>query len=109
MDSLGQDAVTQQETRRIWELDTPPSTLPAYDAMMVDSDDHLWVRNHPSAGNDSTPWIVFSPNGSHVATVVLPNSLSVHDIGADYIAGIVRDPESGRHAVVVMSLNRSAR
>jgi hypothetical protein len=50
---------------------------------------------------------VFDGDGEHVATVVLPSSLTVHEIGADYIAGIVRDPESGRHAVLMLSLARS--
>jgi len=30
----------------------------------------------------------------------------VYEVGPDYVSGIVRDPVSGRHAVVVLSLNR---
>ena len=108
IDSLGQDATMQKETRRVWELDTPPSTRPAYDAFIVDKDEHLWVRRYPAAGKDNTPWIVFSPDGVHVATVVMSAALTVYEVGQDYVSGIVRDPDSGRHAVVVLSLNRSA-
>ncbi len=99
IDSLGQDATTQKATRRVWELDTPPSMLPAYDAIIVDMDEHLWVRRYPTAGKDSTPWIVFNPDGVHVATVVMPADLTVHEVGPDYISGIVRNPDSGRHSV----------
>ncbi len=108
IDSLGQDATMQKETRRIWEFDTPPSTRPAYDAFIVDTDEHLWVRRYPAAGKDNTPWIVFSPDGVHVATVMMSAALTVYEVGQDYVAGIVRDPDSGRHAVVVLSLNRFA-
>ena len=108
IDSLGQDATMQKETRRVWELDTPPSTRPAYDAFIVDTDEHLWVRRYPAAGKDNTPWIVFSPDGVHVATVVMSAALTVYEVGQDYVSGIVRDPDSGRHAVVVLSLNRFA-
>ncbi len=108
LDTLGQDAATQAQTRSDWALDTPPSTLPAYDALIVDYDDHLWVRRHPVAGQKATPWIVFDPDGAHVATVALPAILTVHEIGRDYIAGIVLDPETGRHAVRVVALSRSA-
>ena len=106
IDSLGQDAETQKETRRVWELDTPPATLPAYDAILVDKDEHLWVRRYPVAGKDSTPWIVFNPAGVQLATVTMPAALTVYEVGPDYVSGIVRDPVSGRHAVVVLSLNR---
>ena len=108
LDSLGEDAETQAETRRIWELDTPPATLPAYDALIVDSEDHLWVRRHPVAGQERTPWIVFDPDGAHVATVELPGVLTVHEIGVDYIAGIVLDPETGTHSVRVIALTRAS-
>jgi hypothetical protein len=105
-DSMGQSARHQAQTREEWALDTPPTTLPAYDAMLVDSDDHLWVRRHPVAGDARTPWIVFAADGTQVATVSLPVTLTVHEIGRDYIAGIMLDPANGSHAVQVLSLTR---
>ena len=108
LDTLGQDAATQVQTRSDWALDTPPSTLPAYDALLVDYDDHLWVRRHPVAGQETTPWIVFDPDGAHVATVELPAVFTVREIGRDYVAGIVLDPDTGRHAVRVVGLTRVA-
>ncbi len=106
LDSLGQSASEQAQTREEWALDTPPPTLPAYDALVVDADDHLWVRRYPRAGVPDTPWIVFDPDGDHVATVSLPAVLAVHEIGRDYIAGIVLDPDTGTHAVRVLALTR---
>lgn len=105
-DSLGQTTAEQAQTRKEWALDTPPATLPGYDALVVDAADYLWVRRHPRAGVSDTPWVVFDPDGAHVATVLLPAVLSVHEIGRDYIAGIVQDPYTGRHAVQVLSLSR---
>ncbi len=107
LDTLGQTAAEQAQSRNEWALDTPPTTLPAYDAMLVDHDEHLWVRRHPVAGKTETPWIVFDPDGAHVATVLLPAVLIVHEIGRDYIAGIVLDPETGTHAVRVLALMRA--
>jgi hypothetical protein len=106
LDSMGQSAAQQRQTREEWALDTPPAMLPAYDAMLVDHDDHLWVRRHPRAGEPDTPWIVFDPDGAHVATVPLPALLTVHEIGRDHVAGIVQDPFTGTHAVHVLSLTR---
>lgn len=108
LDSMGQSALQQRQTREEWALDTPPTTLPAYDAMLVDHDDHLWVRRHPSAGEDLAEWIVFAPDGAHIATVRLPALLTVHEIGRAYVAGIVQDPFTGTHAVQVWSLTRAS-
>jgi len=107
LDSLGQSAAEQAQTREEWALDTPPATLPAYDALLVDADDHLWVRRYPRAGLPDTPWIVFDPDGVHVSTILLPAVLTVHEIGRDYIAGIVQDPFTGTHAVRVLKLTRT--
>jgi hypothetical protein len=106
LDSMGQSALQQRQTREEWALDTPPATLPAYDALVVDADDHLWVRRHPAANEERVEWIVFDTDGTHIATVPLPALLTVHEIGRDYIAGIVQDPFSGTHAVRVLSLTR---
>lgn len=107
LDSAGQSALQQRQTREEWALDTPPATLPAYDGLLVDHDDHLWVRRHPSAGEDLAEWTVFAPDGAHVATVRLPALLTVHEIGRAYVAGIVQDPFTGTHAVQVWSLTRA--
>ena len=107
LDTLGQSATEQAQTRQGWTLDTPPSTLPGYDALIVDSADHLWVRRYPVAGDNNTEWIVFSPGGELEARVSLPAVLTVHEIGQNHIAGIVLDPVTGEHAVQVLSLSRS--
>ncbi len=107
LDTLGQNAAEQAQTRQGWELDTPPSTLPSYDALIVDSADYLWVRRYPLAVDDHAEWIVFGPTGELEAKVLLPAVSTVHEIGQDFIAGIVLDPVTGEHAVRVLSLSRS--
>jgi hypothetical protein len=107
LDSMGQSAEEQAYTRAGWALDQPPATLPAYDAMLVDSEGYLWVRRYPLAGDTHTPWIVFDQQGEHVVTVALPAMLTVHEIGSDYVAAIELDPETGTHAVKVLTLKRA--
>ncbi len=106
LDSMGQSALQQRQTREEWAFDTPPAFLPAYDALVVDADDFLWVRRHPAANEERVEWIVFDTDGTHIATVPLPALLTVHEIGRDYVAGIVQDPFSGTHAVRVLKLTR---
>jgi hypothetical protein len=106
-DSVGQDVTTQRETRRVWDFDSPPETLPPYDAMLVDALDHLWVRQYPSAGAERTAWFVFDAACTHVVTVELPTELHVSEVGTNYVLGVQRDIESGEHAVLMLELFRA--
>ena len=72
-----------------------PETLPAFDTIMADGLDHLWVREHPLPGRDvrwpraipHTRWLVFDPDGRVLGFVETPPGLVIHEIGADYVLG----------------------
>ena len=67
-----------------------PATLPPYAAMLVDSEDHLWVQRFPRARESMAHWVVFSPAGVEVAKIALPRDLSVVEIGREYVLGIAK-------------------
>jgi hypothetical protein len=83
-----------------------PETLPAYSAMVVDSDDNLWVERFPRAGEKSSQWVIFSPTGTEIAQAALPLNLVVHEIGKDYILGVAPEPPDGVHHVEMFRLTR---
>lgn len=83
IDSLGQDAAAQRETRRIWALEPAPETLPRNDALPLDAADQLWLRQFSSAGAECTPWFAFAREVENVAIVDLPADLTVGDVGGD--------------------------
>ncbi|MDE2794831.1 MAG: hypothetical protein OXL34_08445 [Gemmatimonadota bacterium] len=72
-----------------------PETLPAFDTIMADALDHLWVREYPLPGRDSrwpreiphTQWLVFDPDGRVLGFVEAPRGLVIYEIGADYVLG----------------------
>jgi len=74
---------------------TLPSTLPAYTALVVDADDHVWIRPFPRGASATVRWSVFAPTGKLVAEVAVPEHLEVHEIGRDYVLGRFLDPEEG--------------
>jgi len=74
---------------------TLPSTLPAYTALVVDADDHVWIRPFPRGASATVRWSVFAPTGKLVAGVAVPKHLEVHEIGRDYLLGRFLDPEEG--------------
>lgn len=78
---------------RSYEGITFPKTLPAYTALVVDAEDHAWVRAFPRATDAAATWSVFSPSGALVAEVSVPKDLEVFEIGRDYVLGRMIDPE----------------
>ncbi len=83
-----------------------PPTVPAYDAMLVDTDDFVWIRRYPRSMTAPAEWLVFRSDGTRMATLELPQELTVHEIGHDYIAGVSVDPVDGSQSVRVYALNR---
>lgn len=86
-----------------------PQTLPAYAALIVDSDDNLWVQSYPRAGAKTSLWSIFSPSGNEIAQAALPLNMVVHEIGKDYVLGVVPEPPDGVHHVEMFRLTRTSR
>jgi hypothetical protein len=106
-DTVGQTDARKASAEREWATFTFPPTVPAYDAMLVDALDHLWVRGTPRAIGAPATWHVFAPDGALVARLRLPDALQVHELGADYIAGIRLDEADGGQVVEVYALRRT--
>ncbi|MEQ9398019.1 MAG: hypothetical protein RJQ04_02515 [Longimicrobiales bacterium] len=84
-----------------------PDTLPAMAGVMVDELDHVWVEPFRLATADGpTRWIVLGPAGQVVATAALPQDMTVHQIGADFVVGRVTD-DLGVERVEVWPLRRT--
>jgi hypothetical protein len=86
-----------------------PSTLPAYTALIVDSEDLVWVRAFPRGTGAAAPWSVFSSSGALVAEVALPRHLEVFEIGGDYLLGRYFDPVDAIPEVRLYRLDRGPR
>lgn len=107
-DTVGRTDARRADAERDWATFTFPPTVPAYDALLVDALDHLWLRRTPRAIGAPAEWLVFDPDGEPVARVPLPDALRVHDIGIDYIAGTRLDEADGGQAVEVYTLRRAS-
>jgi hypothetical protein len=90
--AVGGAEARREAIERSYAEMTLPSTLPPYTALLVDADDHVWVRSYPR-GTGAVRWSVFSPAGRLVAEVAVPRHLEVYEIGRDYLLGRYLDPE----------------
>ncbi len=106
LDTLGKNEEQRARAVRAWTTFEFPPTVPAYDAMLVDANDHVWVRRFPRGTDKYAEWLVFSPSGEQVATLALPGTLTVHEIGSDYVLGVEVNPAEGNQMVRQYRLQR---
>jgi hypothetical protein len=88
---------------------TLPDHVPQYTALFVGSDDRIWVRLWPAAGElERTDFAVLDTAGTFEAFVTIPVDLST-DIppffGDSVIIGVHTDPRTGVQSVVSAVLN----
>lgn len=82
-----------------------PDYLPVYEALMTDSEGHLWVKPYTPEWEADPPWWVFDRSGRWLGEITIPGALTVLDIGPDYVLGAVRD-EQDVERVVLHALDR---
>jgi len=82
-----------------------PERLPAVRAVHVDTENHLWLEEVGAAGETSASWSVFDRDGRWLGDVRIPGSLTMLEIGPDYILGREQD-ELDVHRVVLLPLER---
>lgn len=104
LDTVGLKNVTLKVMN--WETLEFPPNIPAYDAMLVDASDMLWLRRTPRGIGGDAEWIVFSSDGAPTARLVLPGDFRVTEIGYEYVAGVLAELGSGKQAVQVYTLRR---
>jgi len=82
----------KQERELLEQAGNPmPKTIPAYTALLVDSEGNTWAKRFSPPGQLGNRWGVFGRDGEFLGHMVLPKELKVFEIGADYILGSVRD------------------
>jgi hypothetical protein len=82
-----------------------PTYLPPYASLTADTEGILWA-SLTFSGDTTTVLRGVRPDGTAVADIVLPDGVSVLEVGMDYVLGIHED-ETGELHVVVFRLERS--
>ena len=88
---LRDDADPGALERALLEADFP-ETIPPASQLLVDSENHLWVRHYTTRWTVGPEhWSVFSPEGFLLGVVQTPERLQVRQIEADFLLGIWTD------------------
>ena len=96
------------ERRRQFRSSPVAEYFPAFESVMTDRVDHLWIEEYESPTDDRPArlWTVFDPEGRVLGHVETPRELEIYEIGEDYILGHTRD-ELDVEYVQVWPLGRS--
>ena len=97
-----------EERRRVFRASPVAAYFPAFESIMADRADYLWVEEYESPTDDRPArlWTVFDPEGRVLGHVETPQELDIYEIGEDYILGHTRD-ELDVEYVQVWPLDRS--
>lgn len=65
--------------------------MPAFETILVDDLECVWVRDFRQTGEEEPKWVVFDAEGRVQGRLETPVGLEIYEIGADYILGRSRD------------------
>ncbi len=87
------DPIVRNRRRRQYEQMAFPSTVPAFESLILGEDGQLWVEEFDPADSPSVEslWSVYDQRGHRLGQVVMPPLFRPFEIGRDYVLGVWRD------------------
>jgi len=82
-----------------------PTSMPAFEALRVDSDGAVWVQEYRRPGATTIRWRIVAPGGAPIASIDVPSRFAITDIRGDRVTGIWLD-ENDVETVRVYQLRR---
>lgn len=96
--------VRDEYGRREWTMlsndDVFPREYPAFDAMLLDREGSIWLRESIAPSDAVAQWAVFGRDGLPLARMQLPAQFTPSDISRDRIAGVWIDSLGGEQVQV---------
>ena len=83
-----------------------PKTRPAYEALLLDDSEHIWLRLSAPEGAVETRWIVVDLKGRIQATTKLPSAVWLKVIAGNRAIGTSSDEEQGAPLVVAYEITK---
>jgi hypothetical protein len=75
-----------------------PETLPVFDQVLDDPRGNVWVRMFsPASESGPSRWVVFEADGQILGTMETPEGLEIHQIGRDFVLGVLQDELEVEH------------
>ena len=98
------EGIVKDASRRVrrWVLESEsiPETKPAYDALVVDDQGHIWIREYPNTDAEFAKWLIVNSNGELIGAMELPENLLLKTIKAGRAYASVYSEIYGPYIVV---------
>ena len=109
-DMSAAEAENARRWRRGYESVPVAQHFPAFESIMTDAVDHLWVEEYEFPGEErpGSLWTVFDPEGHVLGFVETPEVFQIYEIGEDYILTRTRG-ELDVESVQLWPLDRGGR
>jgi hypothetical protein len=91
--------IDSTRVRAVYGRGRSVGNMPVFSRFIAGPDDEVWVERWPMPGQ-SKHMVVLRPDRGIVATVTVPTSVTLYDIGLDYVAGSELSESGVEHAVV---------
>ena len=107
LDRMAPAQIRDDVRRQVLAMFSQPEMLPPYSALFTDPGGFLWVQTS-FPGDSVTTLRVVGGTGEELAGVRLPRSVTVLEIGSDYILATY-EADNGKPCIVMYALRRGAR
>lgn len=98
------EGIVKDASRRVrrWVLESEsiPETKPAYDAMVVDDQGHIWIREYPNTDAEFATWLIINSESNLVGEMELPANLLLKTIKAGRAYASINSEIYGPYIVV---------
>lgn len=91
---------SQRNRRSILRSELLPETKPAYDALVVDDQGHVWIREYPDIDAEFAKWLIVNTDGKLIGEMELPENLLLKTIKAGRAYASVNSEVYGPYIVV---------
>ncbi len=89
-----------------WQFDTD-KPLPLFTGLMADDEGRVWLREYyPSLETTTRSYKVFSPDGSWLGRVAVPEGLRVFDVNRGRVLGVMKGEMDVLNVVVYELVQR---
>ncbi len=93
---------SQRVRRWVLESESIPETKPAYDAMVVDDQGHIWIREYPNTDAEFAKWLIINSESNLVGEMELPANLLLKTIKAGRAYASINSEDYGPYVVVYL-------
>lgn len=88
LDPLSDDPQSKAQYEHLLSQDLPiPEYIPAISELKIDAEGNVWAKRFELPWDETDVWDVLSSSGKWLTSIKVPQTLTITEIGSDYVLG----------------------